>query len=251
MIDFEATLRHAVASIDGMFATPAGLIALGSAALSAALVIAGTFVKTMIPLRWLAVGSNVGFLIYGLMFPSLPMAVLHAVLLPINLWRAVEMVQLTRRVRRAAEARDTSGLWLRPYMKQRKLDAGELLFKKGDEADHLYMLASGRIELVEIGVTLVPGRIFGEIAFFAPDRKRTMSARAAEPCVLLSIDGTTVRQLYYQNPEFGFELIGLVALRLSSDVRRLEVAAAAHQDAATALRSINLHDDPGPRGAKA
>jgi CRP-like cAMP-binding protein len=178
------------------------------------------------------------------------MAVLHAVLLPINLWRAVEMVQLTRRVKSAAEARDTSGLWLRPYMKQRKLAPGELLFKKGDEADHLYMLASGRIELVEIGVTLVPGRIFGEIAFFAPDRKRTMSARAAEPCELLSIDGATVRQLYYQNPEFGFELIALVALRLSSDVRRLEVAAAAQQDAATALRSINIHDDPGPQADK-
>ena len=231
MIDFEATLRHAVASIDGMFATPAGLVALGSAAVSAALVIAGTFVKTM-------------------MFPSLPMAVLHAVLLPINLWRAVEMVQLTRRVKSAAEARDTSGLWLRPYMKQRKLAAGELLFKKGDEADHLYMLASGRIELVEIGVTLVPGRIFGEIAFFAPDRKRTMSARAAEPCVLLSIDGATVRQLYYQNPEFGFQLIGLVALRLSSDVRRLEIAAAQKEDAGTALRAINIHDTPADEPAK-
>lgn len=250
MLDLEATLRHAVASIDLMFSTPAGLIALGSAAVSAALVIAGTFVKTMIPLRWLTVGSNVGFLVYGLMFPSLPMAVLHAVLLPINLWRAFEMVQLTRRVRVAAEARDTSGLWLRPYMKRRTLAAGEMLFRKGDEADHLYMLASGRVELVEIGVVLSPGRIFGEIAFFAPDRKRTMSARAAEPCELLSIDGATVRQLYYQNPEFGFELIGLVALRLSSDVRRLEIAAAQKEDAGTALRAINIHDTPADAPAK-
>jgi CRP-like cAMP-binding protein len=251
VFDFQEIFRHALASVDAMFASPAGLVALVSAAISAALVIAGTFVKTMIPLRWLAVGSNVGFFVYGLMFPSLPMMMLHAVLLPINLWRAVEMVQLTRRVRAAAGDRDRSGLWLRPYMKRRKLAAGDVLFHKGDEADDLYMLASGRIELVEIGVILVPGRIFGEIAFFAPDRRRTMSARAIEPCELLSIDGPTVRQLYYQNPEFGFELIALVAGRLSADVRRLEAAAAAQQDPATALHSIAAPQDAPPADAQA
>jgi hypothetical protein len=31
-----------------------------------------------------------------------------------------------------------------------------------------------------------------------------------------------VRQIYFQNPSFGFELIGLVAGRLSADVARLE-----------------------------
>ena len=35
---------------------------------------------------------------------------------------------------------------------------------------------------------------------------------------MLSIDQDTVRQIYYQNPAFGFELIGLVAGRLSADV---------------------------------
>ncbi len=227
-----------------MASSQSGVIALAAAALGAALVLAGSFVKTMIPLRSLAVGSNIGFLVYGALLPSLPMLVLQALLLPVNIYRAIEMVQLTRRVKSAAEARDTSGLWLRPYMKRRRLAAGDMLFNKGDEADHLYMLASGQVELVEIGVVLVPGRIFGEIAFFAPDRRRTMSARAVEPCELLSIDGATVRQLYYQNPEFGFELIGLVARRLSSDVRRLEAAVAARHDPVTALRSIAPEPDP-------
>ena len=39
---------------------------------------------------------------------------------------------------------------------------------------------------------------------------------------MLYIDQSTVRELYYQNPDFGFELIGLVASRLSADVARLE-----------------------------
>ena len=39
---------------------------------------------------------------------------------------------------------------------------------------------------------------------------------------MLSLDQETLRQIYYQNPSFGFELIGLVAGRLSADVGRLE-----------------------------
>lgn len=203
-----------------MLATPEGVVALVSVAIAGGLIVAATFVKTMIPLRWLAVGSNVGFLVYGALAPSLQLLALHALLLPINLWRVAEMIRLTRRVK--AAARDASGLWLRPYMRSRRRPKGYVLFRQGDIADHLYLLASGRIVLEEIGVVLEPGRIFGEIAFFAPDRRRTFTARCTEPCQILSIDESTVRQLYYQNPEFGFELVGLVAGRLSADVRRLE-----------------------------
>jgi hypothetical protein len=39
--------------------------------------------------------------------------------------------------------------------------------------------------------------------------------------VLLSINQATVRELYYQNPGFGFEIVGLVAGRLSADIARL------------------------------
>ena len=46
-------------------------------------------------------------------------------------------------------------------------------------------------------------------------------AICAEDCVLLSIDQSTVRQLYYQNPEFGFEIVGLIAGRLTADLARL------------------------------
>ena len=113
--------QHAVETISTLLATPAGVVALASAGVAGGFHMAGTFVKTMIPLRWLAVGSNVGFMIYGALFPSLPMMVLHAVLLPINIVRAAEMMRLTRRVNAAAAAADSSGLWLRPYMKRRRL----------------------------------------------------------------------------------------------------------------------------------
>jgi len=217
-------VEQAVATAIATMATTEGVIALASAGCAAALIFAGSFVKTMIPLRWLGLGSNFGFIVYGALFPSLPMLALHSLLVPVNLYRLIEMIRLSRRVDAAARAQDTSGLWLRPYMKRRKLKRGAVLFRKGDRADQLYMLVTGRIELVEIGNELPAGRIFGEIAFFAPDRRRTMTARCVEDSEVLAINESTVRQLYYQNPEFGFELIGLVAGRLTADIRRLEAA---------------------------
>ena len=147
---------------------------------------------------------------------------LHGALLPVNIYRAAEMVRLTRRVRAAAATGDLSGVWLKPYMRKKRLKAGEVLFKKGDPADHLYFLAEGRIEWVEIGQTMEPGSLFGEIAFFAPDKRRTLTARCTTDCTVLRIDEATFQQLYFQNPAFGFEIVTLVAGRLLADRSRLE-----------------------------
>lgn len=204
-------------------ASPSEIVALVAAVIAGALTLTSSFVRTMVPLRFLAVGSNVGFLLYGVLHPSLVMALLQGSLLPINLYRSLEMVRLTRRVRAASRRDDTSGVWLKPYMKSKRCKAGSLLFAKGQRAQHLYLLAEGRVEFVEIGESIGPGQMFGEIAFFAPDNRRTLTARCSENCVVLSVDQSTVRQLYFQNPSFGFELVGLVAARLSADVARLQV----------------------------
>lgn len=226
-------IERAIATGTAALATTQGTTALVFATLAAALILVGSFVKTMIPLRWLQVGSNVGFVVYGALMPSFPVLLLHTLLVPINLYRLVEMIRLTRRVTAVTNSQDTSGLWLRPYMKRRKLKAGTVLFRKGDLADHLYMLVKGRIELVEIGNELPAGRIFGEIAFFAPDKRRTASARCIEDSEVLAINESTVNQLYFQNPEFGFQVIGLVAGRLTADIRRLEATLEAQRAAGT------------------
>ncbi len=209
-------------------ADPSQLLALVSAAVAALLVVISAFVKTMIPLRWLAVASNVGFIVYGLLHPVPLMVALHAVLLPVNLFRVWQMIGLTRRVAASADAWQMD-VWLRPYMRSRRLKAGDTVFTVGDMADRLYLLASGQVELPEVGRTLQAGEMFGEIAFFAPDRRRTSSARCATDCTLLSIDEDTFRQLVYQNPDFGLQVVRLIAGRLSDDVRRLQ----ARQSAST------------------
>lgn len=201
--------------------SPSEMLAVLSVVVAGAFVLVSSFVKTMIPLRWLAIGSNIGFVAYGALHPSYPMLLLHAALLPINLYRLGEMVRLTRRVKAVRIQGEMSAVWLRPYMRSKRMRAGSVLFKQGDIGDRLYLLADGRIELVEIGGSIGPGQIFGELAFFSPDRRRRLTARCAEDSTVLSIDESTVKQLYYQNPAFGFKMIELVAARFSADVGRL------------------------------
>ena len=207
--------RYAHAAVS----SPSEMFAIASVIVAGGLVLISSFVKTMIPLRWLAIGSNFGFIAYGAFHPSMPMLLLHSMLVPINLYRLAEMVRLTRHVRAAEASDDLLGIWLRPYMRSATLADGAVLFRKGDIGDRIYLLVDGLIEMGEIGVIVKAGDIFGEIAVFAPDRQRRATARCVGKCTVLSIDDNTFKQLCYQNPAFGFKLIGLVAARLSADVR--------------------------------
>ena len=225
--DLSVLLSNQALVLLAAFDQPGQGLALASAAVAAVLVIVSAFVKTMIPLRWLAVGSNLGFIVYGVMHPSLLMVALHTVLLPVNLFRVRQMVLLTRHVSASAADPRQIELWLRPYMRSRTLAAGEVLFKQGERADRLYLLVAGHIDLPEVGGRMLPGQIFGEIAFFAPEGRRSSGAVCTTACTVLSIDGDTFMQLIHQNPDFGLQVLRLVATRLSQDVQRLQSQGAA------------------------
>lgn len=213
-------LAQSQAFVANAISTPVQLLATLAAIAGVGLVIAGAFVRTMLPLRWLAVGSNIGLVVYGALHPSPITLAIAGLLLPVNVYRAVEVTRLTRRVARAQADADLAGLWLKPYMKPRRFKAGHVLFRKGDQANRLYMLVEGEMELVEIGQRLEPGRIFGEIALFSPSGLRTHTVRCLGACSVLEIHESTVKQLYYQNPAFAFHLIEMIAGRLSADVER-------------------------------
>ena len=215
-----------------LLSQPEQALALASAGVAALLVVVSAFVKTMIPLRWLAVASNVGFIVYGVLYPAPLMVVLHLVLLPVNLWRVWQMLQLTRRVAASAADSQQMEVWLRPYMRSRQYKAGHVIFADGDEARRMYFLASGEVELPEVGRVLQAGQMFGEIAFFAPDRRRSSGAVCRTACTVMSIDEDTFKQLVYQNPDFGLEVVRLIAGRLTDDIRRLQARKPGPADAA-------------------
>ena len=203
-----------------VLASPTQIVATLAGAIGITLVVSGALTRTMLPLRWLVVGSDSALLVFGALHPSVITMTVAACLLPINLFRAIEVTRLTRRVARAQADADLAGLWLKPYMKARRLKAGHVLFNRGDEADRLYLLVDGDLELVDLGKALEPGRIFGEIALFSPSRRRTHTARCVSACSVLEIHESTVKQLFFQNPAFGFHLIELLAGRLSADIER-------------------------------
>ena len=63
---------------------------------------------------------------------------------------------------------------------------------------------------------------------FSPSHKRTATATALEPVELLSISETDLKQLYYQNPEFGFYLIQLITRRLVENEERMALRLNSH-----------------------
>ncbi len=221
-LTFHGFWAQVQSNIIDILSSPTQILAHVAAAIGITLVVIAAFVRTMIPLRLLTVGSNIGLLIYGALRPSPITMMIAATLLPINIYRAIEMTRLTRRVNRAEVAGNQAGLWLRPYMKPKRLRAGQVLFRKGDRADRMYLLAQGEMELADIGVKMASGRIFGEIALFSPNKIRTHTVRCLTPCTVLVISYGTVKQLYFQNPAFGFHLIELLASRLGNDVERAE-----------------------------
>ncbi len=192
------------------------------ALLSIVFTVAGFLARPMVTLRWWAAGSSVALLGYGILHPSIISCVVSVVILPINVYRALEASRLTRRVVQAAGNANMAGLWLKPYMKAKSYKAGHVLFNKGDHADKLFLLVDGDMMLADIAKPLEPGRVFGEIALFSPTRIRTHTVQCATDCTVLEIHETTVRQLYFENPTFGFHLIDLLVSRLSNDVDRVE-----------------------------
>jgi CRP/FNR family transcriptional regulator, cyclic AMP receptor protein len=67
---------------------------------------------------------------------------------------------------------------------------------------------------VELGKTVGPGTLLGEIGLFTPDGLRVATARAKTDVQAARIDYDQFKQLYFQNPEFGFRLLHLVVGRL-------------------------------------
>jgi CRP/FNR family transcriptional regulator, cyclic AMP receptor protein len=135
--------------------------------------------------------------------------------------RLREMLQLTRRVEQATAGNNNMD-WIKPFTSTRWMSADEILFRKGDTADRLFIVVSGRCRLLDSGIEIGPGDVVGELALVSPDKARTQTLQCEEGGELLEISYGHVKQLYFQNPVFGFYLLELTSQRLFNDVRRLE-----------------------------
>src|SRR5215211_1024186 len=156
------------------------------------LVFSTFFMKTMIPLRVVGIASNVAFMSYALLglaygvFGRLyPILVLHACLLPLNVVRLREVRGLVQAVRSASD--DEALQALVPYMKTESHAAGEVLFRRGERADKLYMIQRGRAFFPEIGKQVAAGSVFGEVGLLAAPGTRSLTAVCQDDCQLSTI----------------------------------------------------------------
>jgi CRP/FNR family cyclic AMP-dependent transcriptional regulator len=187
-----------------------------------ALLVFGTYsMKTMIPLRIIGLCSNCVFIVYGYMAPVYPQLLLHGVLLPLNALRLYQMLQLVGKVRTASQG-DLNMDWLKPFMSKRACKAGELIFRKGDLASAMFFTVSGRYRLNEIEQDVGPGEVIGEVGLIAPDNKRTLTFGCIEDGEVLTISYEQVKEIYFQNPQFGFYFLQLLSRRLFQDIARLQ-----------------------------
>jgi CRP-like cAMP-binding protein len=187
----------------------------------ALLVVASFMVRTMIPLRALSAGSNICIILYAYLDGQYPTLALNAALLPLNMLRLAQMMKLVRRVRSAARG-DHTMEWLKPYMTRRRCARGHFLFRKGDVADTMFYIVSGRFVIPELGIDKVVGEFVGELGLLAPDHRRTQSLECVDNATVLAIRYDQVHELFFQNPDFGFYFMQLASERLFNMVKLLE-----------------------------
>ena len=188
--------------------------------------ISGYLMKTMIPLRFLAMATNVLFLVWSTLAGVYITMILNTILLPINALRFFQMRKLIKQVNSAANS-DLSMEWIKPFSTKKQFTAGTVLFRKNDPADELLFIMSGRFRVVEPDVEMGAGSIIGELGLLEPGRNRTATVECIESGDTLAITYDDVMQLYFQNPTFGFYFLQLSTARLFNTIRSLETENAA------------------------
>ena len=114
--------------------------------------------------------------------------------------------------------------WLKPFMHGRRFAAGDIVFRKGEPAQALFYVVSGEFRLVEIGATVSPGTVVGELGFVSPGEQRTLTMESVGVAEVLTITYDQLKLLYFQDPRFSFFLLKLITERLFHDVERLRAA---------------------------
>ncbi len=196
--------------------------------------LASHFMRGMVPLRILSLFSNVALIVYSVLHLEFDLArlvvapefLLNTILLPMNARRLVEILRLTKQIEQVTGKSPVSE-WLLPHMHLHEHAAGHVLFRRGDKADEIYYVASGTLRLEEVGATIGPGELVGEIGLFAPDKVRTMTIVCDTDCELYQMTDEQIYRLYYQNPKLGFYFMKLIVERLMRDIERHKATAQA------------------------
>ena len=204
---------------------------------ASALVFATFYMRTMLPLRIVAIASNLAFITYALVDGLTPILILHGALLPLNILRLLQIRELTAQVNRAA-TNEFSAQAILPFMRRRTVRANEKLFSANELADELFYVVEGEVFVPEVQQTVGPGSFLGEFALFSKSGRRTATAIARTDCTVMSLGKNAVFAALLHNPGLGIHLLKVVTDRLLQNAGIHD-----HQ-----LKPISELPEPAPRG---
>jgi CRP-like cAMP-binding protein len=110
----------------------------------------------------------------------------------------------------------------------RRFDAGEVVFREGDESDTCYIVRSGHARAIREhsdgrSITLAnfgPGDIFGELAMFDSER-RSATVESIDAMEAIAILGADMRRLLGLHPDIAVKLVIALGRRLRETNERL------------------------------
>ena len=134
--------------------------------------------------------------------------------------------KLLRSVSIFAKATTTFLVELAPRLKEEKLEAGQLLFEKGQPGQAMYIVKSGKLKAHDKSSFLnflEPGSVFGEMAVLNKTT-RMASITAVEDSVLLRLEQETLYDIIFSQPEIMLGIISVISQRLqdrANDLNKL------------------------------
>jgi CRP/FNR family transcriptional regulator len=139
-----------------------------------------------------------------------------------------ETIELLQRVPAFSTLADEDLAEVAAVAVPRRLDAGEVVFREGDESNTCYIVRSGHARAVREhpdGRTLTlanfgPGDIFGELAMFG-DERRSATVETMDEIEVVAILGVDMRRLLREHPDISVKLLTALGRRLRETNERL------------------------------
>lgn len=180
------------------------------------LVFATFYVKRIMTLRIIAVGSNVAFIWYALGADLVPIVILHGLLLPLNLYRIYE---LKKNINAISDPHKLDVKILEGYAEKRVVKKNDMIFQLGAISHCIYFIKEGAVKEFSPDVhwntrEFKAGDVFGLLSYFSKSGKTFFNAQATEDSVLYVVSHDRLSELCLQSPNFGFLLMGWLASRL-------------------------------------
>ncbi len=104
------------------------------------------------------------------------------------------------------------------------IDSGEVLFRKNEPSDRLFIIIEGRLDVLlaldtseeTIIASLGPGEVLGEMGLFLPDGERTADVRASRLTRLWAMTRADFETLLQRQPRLVFSVARTLAKRLDA-----------------------------------